>query len=108
MLTSAPKAWPSSSSHSTSASPLASIVADVHGPCAAVCLKTLPGDVDGGNGDDDDDDDDDVDDDVAGLAGDALHGRTDAGPAFAHDVDHDVDDGGEADGDISTRDITTT
>ena len=50
---SVPKAWLSSSSHSISASPLASIVADVHGPCAAVCLKTLPGDVDG-------DDDDDV------------------------------------------------
>ena len=63
---------------------------------AAVCLTTLPGDVDG---------DDDA---VAGLAGDALHGRTDAGPAFAHDVDHDVDDGEEADGDISMRDITTT
>ena len=42
-----------------------------------------PGDVDG----------DDDDDDVVGLAGEAQ-GRTDAGPAFAHDVDHDVDDGG--------------
>ena len=45
---------------------------------------------------------------AAGLAGDVLHGSTDAGPAFAHGVDHDVDDGGEADGDISMRDITTT
>ena len=92
MLTSAPKARPSSSSHSIAASPLASIVAHVHGPCGAVCLKTLPGD-------------------VAGIAGDALHGRADTGPAFAHDVDHDVDhvdDGGEADGDISMRDMTTT
>ena len=35
----------------------------------------------------------DVDGDVdgAGLAGDALHGRADTGPPFAHDVDHDVD-----------------
>ena len=92
---SAPKAWPSSSSRSIFASPLARLVADVHGPCAAVCLKTLPGDVDG-------------DADVAGLAGDALHGRADTGPAFAHDLDHDVEDCEEADGDISMRDITTT
>ena len=63
---------------------------------AAVCLTTLPGDVDG---------DDDA---VAGLARDALHRRADAGPAFAHDVDHAVDDGEEADGDISMRDITRT
>ena len=60
-----------------------------------MCLTTLPGDVDG-------------DDDVDGLARDALHGRADAGPAFAHDVDHAVDDGEEADGDISMRDITRT
>ena len=88
---SAPKAWPSSSSHSTSASPLASIVANVHGPCGAVCLQTMPVDVGG-------------DADADGRAGDALHGRADTGPASAHDVD----DGGEADGDISIRDITTT
>ena len=95
MLPSAPKAWPSSSSHSIAASPLASVVANVHGPCGAVCLQTMPVDVDG-------------DADVAGLAGDALHGRADTGPAFAHDLDHDVDDCEEADGDISMRDITTT
>ena len=41
-------------------------------------------------------------DDVDGLDGDALHGRTDEGCAFADDVD----DGGEADGDISIRHIT--
>ena len=56
---SAPKAWPSSSSHSIAASPLASIVANMHGPCGAVCFETMPVDVDG-------------DADVAGLAGDAL------------------------------------
>ena len=56
-----------------------------------VCLKMMPVDVDG-------------DDDVDGLDGDALHGRTDEGGAFADDVD----DGGEADGDISIRHITTT
>ena len=95
MLTSAPKAWPSSSSHSITASLVASIVENVRGPCASVCLQTMPVDVGG-------------DADADGRAGDALHGRTDAGPAFAHDVDHDVDDGGEADGDISMRDITTT
>ena len=50
----------------------------------------------------------DGDADADGGAGDALHGRADTGPAFARDVDHDVDDGGEADCDISTRDVTTT
>ena len=95
MLTSAPKAWPSSSSHSITASLVASIVANVHGPCGAVCLQTMPVDVDG-------------DAYADGRAGDARRGRADAGPAFAHDVDHDVDDGGEADGDISMRDVTAT
>ena len=46
----------------------------------------------------------DGDDYVDGLDGDALHGRTDEGGAFADDVD----DGGEADGDISICHITTT
>ena len=50
----------------------------------------------------------DGDDDVDGLDGDALHGCTDEGGAFADDVDDDVNDGGEGDGDISIRHITTT
>ena len=58
-----------------------------HVRLCVLSLKMLPGDVDGG---------------------DDVHGRADAGPAFAHDVDHAVDDGEDADGDSSMRDITTT
>ena len=61
-----------------------------------MCLTTLPGDVDG----------DDAA--VAGLAGDAMFGCTDAGGAFAHDVDHDVDDGEEADVRQVSNNIITT